>query len=207
MQATALSPAALEVESVQYDWSESVDEYGEASWDSIAVPICDECGEYARWDNAEHEWICENEECDLRGGEVDPLNADGPMMNYYYPLPRFGLGWYQAADKIRDLPLCLVYFDDDRTDAYALALTGGGMDLSWEICEAFMRLGYLPPAHFADLPSMAGVGETEREREIVAACVESLTVQAERLSNRAEHMKANAGRLAERYSIAEVREP
>lgn len=75
--------------------------------------------------------------------------AEGPMMNYWYPI---GLREeeIEAACAIKDLPLCFVKVDD----VDGIALTGGGMDLSWQICEAYVRLGYLPPVHFT-LPRMA----------------------------------------------------
>jgi hypothetical protein len=106
-----------------------------------------------------------------------------PMMNYYYPLPndfeedmkdKFGDEW---RSKIKDklVTTTVVRFEDD--DKYALALTGGGMDLSWEICESFINLGYLPPAHFCDLPRMAGKSmDDESNRKIVLACLRSLDV-------------------------------
>ena len=54
--------------------------------------------------------------------------------------------------KIKDLPLVLVEMNGD----YYLALTAGGMDCSWEICAAYIRLGFCPPFHFcASLPRMA----------------------------------------------------
>ena len=60
----------------------------------------------------------------------------------------------EAAKALVDLPLCIVYLIEE--EAYFLALTGGGMDLTWQICEAYMRLGYLPPTHFSRLPRYAG---------------------------------------------------
>lgn len=96
-----------------------------------------------------------------------------PMMNYYYPLPDRDSFNGEDANKIQDMPLVLVEFEDENC---ALALTGGGMDLSWEICEAFIRLGYRPPLHFCDLPAMAGRGESEHDRAIIEACKESARI-------------------------------
>lgn len=78
---------------------------------------------------------------------------EGPMMNSRYPIDvrRVG-GPRDAARAIKHLPLCIVDIDQ----AYYLALTGGGMDFSWEIAEAYMCLGYLPPQFVHDLPHMAG---------------------------------------------------
>jgi hypothetical protein len=77
-----------------------------------------------------------------------------PMMNYYYPAPKLVGDLGKQNSRLQHLPVCLVRVDGDP----ALALTGGGMDLTWQICEAYMRLGFLPPFHFArDLPLMAGM--------------------------------------------------
>lgn len=122
--------------------------------------------------------------------EAEPYEwgAEGPMMNYWYPVERIDSDddAVSAAVAIRDLPLCVVRVGDD----YGFALTGGGMDLSWDICAAYVATGNLPPAHFADLPSFAG-GHGERP-EVAAAMIRSLTITAER----AERARA---RLVERF--------
>ena len=93
------------------------------------------------------------------------------MMNYYYPLEdEFD---QDDAKKLLDLNLCLVYFE--KQDFYALALTGGGMDLSWDIIEAHIRLGYYPPLHFRP-PRFAGMKQNERYESILDICVESRNI-------------------------------
>lgn len=93
------------------------------------------------------------------------------------------------AEKIADLPLCIVRFEDD--ESYALALTGGGMDLSWEIAEAFMRLGYLPPLAYCDLPNMAGMDTgDERHRWVIAGCLRSCEVATFQAERTAEKLRA-----------------
>ena len=136
--------------SVPVDWREAAGEYGEG-WTSYEAPECPEDSEYGVWDADEYEWKCPT--C----GESIEDESEGPMMNYHYPLQdlrRVGDDPRSAAELISDLPLCVVEFSNG---SYSLALTGGGMDLSWEICEAFTRLGYLPPFRFAeDPPKLAG---------------------------------------------------
>lgn len=100
-----------------------------------------------------------------------------PMMNFLYPLPHYD-GDECLDQGTLSLPACvLVRIDEDGDgcpDTVCLALSGGGMDLSWEICESYMSLGYMPPVHFAaDLPRMAGRGQSERDRAILAACRQS----------------------------------
>lgn len=103
-------------------------------------------------------------------GESGPEDGlEGPMMNYYYPLDvcsRFDPK--DAAINLVGVPLCLVEFEDGD---YALALTGGGMDLSWEICEAFIRLDQYPPTHFCDLPDYKN---SDDDLSIIGACKMSL---------------------------------
>jgi len=156
-----LSGDALSSTPVLMDWNEMGIE-----WESYEDVECPECGktivsgiQYA--------------ECPHCEDGVD-TDAAGPMMNFFYPLPQEHEP--EDAMKLEGLPLCLVnlYLDG----SWGLALTGGGMDLSWEICEAFIRLGYTPPVHFASsLPIMAGLTLDERHQDILAACRESLEVQ------------------------------
>ena len=99
-----------------------------------------------------------------------------PMMNYRYPLSR-DIGDHPGVKQreLDGLPVCLVQCDDE----YFLALTGGGMDLSWEICEAYIIMGYLPPLHFAgDLPIMAGMQATHNNLKVIAAARKAVEVQA-----------------------------
>jgi hypothetical protein len=124
-------------------------------------------------------------ECDtamlVRGGgeqhwELDPKSAcagyvgsDGPMMNFLYALPESPEDDV-IVDALADLPLCVVTLPDafEGEDTF-LALTGGGMDMSWYIVEAYVRLGYLPPAYFS-LPSFAGMSLTLKQELLLEAC-------------------------------------
>lgn len=122
------------------------------------------------------------------------LCFEGPMMNYWYPVRIDDCE--EAARAISHLPLCVVEFKDGQT---GLALTGGGMDLSWEICRAFIALGYMPPLHFCDLPDMAGMKWTEETARTVAACKASARVAAQwagyrvkRLGELEKKLKSNA---------------
>lgn len=155
---------------VNRDWSEG---YAK-EWDFHEAPSCPECDTYCEYEYKVDEWVCPNDSCEEEGVEpLDDEGRSGPMMNYHYPLPdvdRVG-GAEEAASSIADLPLCVVDWMDG---TYSLALTGGGMDLSWEICEAFTRLGFLPPLHFCDLPKMA----YDESTYVVAACKRSADIAA-----------------------------
>lgn len=115
-------------------------------------------------------------------------NFEGPAMNYYYALP----GSYTADDakKIEHLPLCLIeWADGSGRDGWALSLTGGGMDLSWEIAEAFMCLGELPPLKYAGrLPDMSGKSGAGA-RYVLAGARKSIQVARNWLKNDAATVK------------------
>jgi hypothetical protein len=146
------------------DWSEGYIE----EWEIIQPYDMDDFKDNVDWN-----------ETHLGASDYDCMVEDNqPMMNYFYPLPneaRYGgaLDKYDA-QAIINLPLCIVNLVEEGETG--LALTGGGMDLSWEICEAYIRLGYLPPLHFCELPRMAGRGTSARDRTIIRACKRSCAV-------------------------------
>ncbi len=156
---------AVEQKPRDYDFSQGYPE----KWECFEAARCDKCNKAVLVSGESHHNEIEKTECD------GYLYGEGPMMNYYYPLPGFKMDPQEAAKLIVDLPLCLVYFPD--TEEYALALTGGGMDLSWEICAAYMKVGYWPPTHFR-LPGMAGgpgIGIKEAKK-VVAGMRESIRI-------------------------------
>jgi hypothetical protein len=197
-----------------FDFGTNYVEDSDDHWDFMEAAECDECGQMIV-DEDDHgfldpagnqvprqallegadlddddldEWADGNgfTRCSASGESYRDFDqAEGPMMNYRYPI---GEHDYTAenAHKIADLPLCLI----ETPDANYLALTGGGMDLSWEICEAYARLGYLPPSHF-DLPGMAGKRLTERTAFIIAAVERSNEV----LGGWAEHRQQRTARM------------
>lgn len=117
--------------------------------------------------------------------ELIDVYREGPMMSYYYPFQEpYRFDPLKDAVKIADLPLCIVKVGEQ----YGLALTGGGMDLSWEICEAFTRLGMLPPTNMVDLPNMAGKRRSERNLYIVEACREAVRREISYLGRRLERL-------------------
>jgi hypothetical protein len=144
------------------DWSEyaeSFDTDDETDSDDAPEPM------------SPREWesMFETFEQDLQGG---------PSFGYAYPTD--GLDFDpETANKIADLSLCLLSIDGDTY----LALSGGGMNMSWEICAAFVALGLLPPVHFAkDLPAMGARPDNASQRVVVDACRQSLVEAVQRLS-------------------------
>ena len=147
----------LYAQPVGIDWSSLGMNDGLEYWEAAT---CDECGHV--------QFVRGEEECDKCGEYIS--GGEGPMMNYMYFIEIDDVE--EAAKKISDLPLCVV----ELNGATGLALTGGGMDLSWEICSAFIKLGQLPPLHFCRLPRMAGKEATEDNLLIVEACMKSCDV-------------------------------
>lgn len=112
--------------------------------------------------------------------------AEGPMMSSYWPVRDDATDLDEddlcrMAAKIAHLPLCVVYVDG----TVGLALTGGGMDLSWEIAEAFIRIGYYPPTGLGTLPQMA-MEYTDKHRAIVRALTDAQIAESRRLVFAAE---------------------
>jgi hypothetical protein len=126
-------------------------------------------------------------------------DSDGltPMMNYYYPLPHYGgdAGEDQAMLDQHAGAVCLAEVEGVGT---VLALTGGGMDLSWDICHAHMLLGYLPPLHFCDLPAMGGMTLTDRNRWILDGCEKSAEVAASWANQTRERVRGLRERMAQK---------
>lgn len=138
--------------SINYDWT-SHEMGSEEGWDSWEPQECEKCGAVFALMPGNGE--CQHNELDA-DLELDCDGyvglAEGPMMSYWYPcdVKKDPEG---AAEKILGCSMCVVRVGD----VYGLALTGGGMDMSWEICAAFIRCGYLPPLKYASgLPRMAG---------------------------------------------------
>jgi len=159
----ALLYDSVDVKPVEVDWAERLDENLEG-YQYYEVIECPSCGR-----NVTMVGPCGHVDCGC-GEDVEEADG-GPMMNYYYPIQIDDLD--EAARLVGDWPVCVVEFDDGET---GLALTGGGMDLSWEICGAYIALGHLPPAHFCRLPDMAGWEKDEWRVPILKAALESCEV-------------------------------
>ena len=64
-----------------------------------------------------------------------------------------------------------------------MALTGAGMDFSWDIAGAYVMQGCLPPLQFCLLPRFAGDKLTTEKAKILAACEESIRYAKRYLNN------------------------
>lgn len=127
--------------------------------------------------------------------ELEPhqWGAEGPMMNYWYALntdDEHGIGPYtktvdtiEAALRLAHANLCLVQVNGE----FGLALTGGGMDMTWSIVQAFCQLGYLPPTAYCNNPGFAGPARGDQDY-LLAAMRRSLSVQVQRLQSQLEQL-------------------
>lgn len=132
----------------------------------VSCPHCDGKGEFeCETCDGTGQCACQHCEAGMMGDEHEDDWL--PMMNYIYPLPDH----FEVPEDIRDRLCCCTVVEIN--DQHYLALTGGGMDLSWEIVETYIRLGLLPPVHFCELPAMTGRGTNENDRTIIDACVRS----------------------------------
>lgn len=191
-----MSSDAIDSEARHVSWSdlplagtqESADD-ARPAWQSWEASACDECGAVyvggpGEFDEGHASLVRSGRDSDREENQEDgevlakaldctghvPM-VEGPQMNYFYPA-RFNMSCEDAARLIAAVPLCVVDLDGET----GLALTGGGMDLSWEIAHAHMLLGMLPPIQ-RRLPRMAGRFGA-RERWIVSGMRASLRVKA-----------------------------
>jgi hypothetical protein len=194
LRAGSIEATPINVESwsdVFQSFYENGDEDGNQFWEAVE---CEDCNAvvvlHMGGGNETHADVDSDSECQ---GYMS--SSEGPMMNYWYKvdLSRISDDPDEAARLIADLPLCVVQIEGE----YGLALTGGGMDLSWEICEAYTRLGQLPPSHFCGLPRMAGRGDSVRDKYILSACRESIRVQTNWLKNKLRDLRSFGAKKAE----------
>lgn len=169
-----LSAACTDATSLAFECSEGRGE----RWEYTEADECSACGAklIARHGEERHREIDESSDCE------GFLSGDGPMFNYLYPLDE-GPSDDEIKDALADLPLCVVTMVDEYDNygsgpkAY-LALTGGGMNMAWYICTAYVRLGYLPPLAYCDLPKFAGMTLTDERRLVLAACRATAEIEA-----------------------------
>lgn len=192
-----------------------LDGYGErgdedGSWSYTEAERCEDCGavivngddHYWRAfteDGSSVGWLPmdeaqslggDHEACPHEGEDSRDLYAEGPMMSVLWPCEIEDPD--EAARVLVSLPLCPV----STPAGDGLALTGGGMDLSWEIAEAFLRLGQLPPS-VLDLPAMAGY-RLIPERAVIVACLRRSHELSEAWArSRAERLDRLVAQMAE----------
>lgn len=181
-----LSAAMVAAKPQDYDFRQGCGE----KWDVVRLEgvYCCSCAE--PYPDKE-----EGDECPKCGEslqEYDVVEAgDEPMMNRRYPIEfpyDVDIGEAALALARAHVALCLVDFFEE--EGYYLALTGVGMDFSWDICQAYIALGCLPPVHFCNLPNFAGTDYGEPEvRRTLEACLHSCEVLTRWTEDTAEKLR------------------
>lgn len=113
-----------------------------------------------------------------------------PVMSCYYPLTatewEHKPEYLQARLALYGGSCQLAELDDN----LVLMLTGGGMDLSWDICTAYILAGQLPPVHFAaHLPEFAGKTLTQQNKVVLVACERALETMGNRCHRGLKHVR------------------
>lgn len=140
----------------------TTDADGESIWDFWQFELL-ENGRHVVFGSDEATWTRHN----TRTGEViqngDPYwepeesTAEGPIMSYWWPLGEsLPHTERETAWLMRRLNTCLVRVDD----IYGVALTAGGMDLSWDLAASAVAAGFFPWSGLS--LSQGGVGATWR---------------------------------------------
>lgn len=182
----------LDVRPRRHTWDN--DAYGD-EWDFYDVGTADDGAAVRSWEPDE-----------VERHHMEGALA-GPVGNFVYEVD-VDTDLQDAAMRLEGLPVCVIEIDDaDGMTEVGMALTGGGMDLSWEIAEAYMRLGHLPPAHFAELPAMAGMPASDDNLKIVEACERSLTESARTAERRREWGVETLDRIRANLSPVNADEP
>ncbi len=158
-------PDSIFVRSQYHDFTDSKDN----SWYSLNAATCSECGKLLSAPPGIHlhraigiaDTACQG-----------TIEIGEPITNSHYSIPDMRLSPLEAMKLLGDLPVCLVQFHykhSAKKPSYSLALTKGGMSYYREICEAFMRLGFLPPFQVARLPNESA-DRIDRDRWILSGC-------------------------------------
>ena len=187
-----LSLAAVDVKSVNFDFGEG---FG-LTWDEVYLGLlqCNFCETTYIEDAFDEGEKCPDEHCASECSSTLERPEIAPMMNYYYELPYYEgdpeedqLTLYQSSANVVLVRMLNI---NDNGDSYALALSGGGMDLSWDICHAYILLGYAPPLHFCDLPDFGQDNSQEPYNLILKACLQSAKFVAERATRKIEQLQS-----------------
>ena len=108
-----------------------------------------------------------------------------PVANVIYPLPGLDMEPAVAQAYLAGANVVIMTVADEPF----LALSACGMNTSWDLVEAYITLGYLPPIHFSDLPNM-GLSPDRRELAIIAEMKTSFEIVR-------DHMNINLLKLDE----------
>ncbi len=163
---------ALYSQPIQYDFSEH------GNWD-IPMPnvdiIAEETVDRFLRDLGDPDRVrdMDEDERDEYLAELLDINEHifDPVPNRIYPIPELDMEPAMAQAYLAGTNVVVVVVDDEPF----LALSAYGMDCTWDLVEAYITLGYLPPICFSDLPNM-GLSPDHRELMIIAEMKTSLEI-------------------------------
>ncbi|PWC98028.1 hypothetical protein TSO5_03210 [Azospirillum sp. TSO5] len=118
-----------------------------------------------------------------------------PMMNYFWPVELgYGVELEEAATMIDQHAGCATLVYVESLDTHGIALSGGGMDLSWDLAAAYLCCGCVPPLNIlSGLPHMK-----ERSNEVIKHIVEvCIPKAAEFMEDRANSLRDHANKLTD----------
>jgi hypothetical protein len=110
---------------------------------------------------------------------LDYFECDKDTIYRHYPISysqAIPVDSFLSDDLWKFYKTCMVPLVDEQGDYY-LMLGGGGMDMSWQIANAFYSLGFAVPLWVCKLPAMAGRGLSDQDQELIKACNKSLKSQ------------------------------
>ncbi len=160
------------------------------------------------WDAyREDHWVYSTED-DTDEGHLDPAAMDSaefralfdyrnlpelaPTSQCWWPCSAVERG-EAAAVRLGDLPVCTVTFSNGEA---GFALSGGGMDMTWFLARAYVRLGMLPPADLAaNLRAVGGRGTSDEDRTVIGAALRVF-------AHRETEARANAEKLRAEFPDA-----
>ncbi len=190
--------------SVNMDWMEAAGENGdgvEVALPPITADILDQHMPDWQADFPLDEFDGDEEER-LSAAAEEFTGTDGyyewkdgffPMMNYAYPIDlRYGADQEELAGHIDALAGCVTLVTVD--DQTYLALTGGGMNLAWNICAAFIACRCMPPLKYLEaLPKMAGGGmyASNLPDDVAALVLACIPAAADVLRHKADRLIAD----------------
>ena len=212
-----LSLANVDQQPYDVDWSEWNESTGEPPAEAVLPDVTADILDNTYW---KHQDDWRTEFADEDGDDDETLEAareafeeddqsytewrDGfyPVMNSAWPIDLpYRADVESIAAKIDDWAGCVSLmrmtdaFDNWGDPKYALALTGGGMDLSWNLAAAYVAAGCVPPMRLLrDLPNYGGGGSNIGE-EATRAVLDASDKAASHLRNVANQINESAGKV------------
>lgn len=162
-------------------------------WSEYATDEIPSIDAYHEGDDEEKESLLDEVREKVREGLLDTEDSYAPIMDYIYPLPNYEGDASVDQTTVTNAGSCVLVDVDGEVH---LGLTGGGMDLSWDICHAYVLLGYLPPFHFCDLPHYSNLKLNEKTECVLNSCIRSAEVVCKRAQSRLDSLREYKEELA-----------